>query len=97
MSKVVARRSGLLSFRVQLPLLVGAMVSLLVFTPARAERLPLPPELQEKVNDAVDFGVIFLKKNQFPDGSWAPPGGGNRVGYAALPALTLLEIGRAHV
>jgi hypothetical protein len=75
------------------------MVSALVFTPARADRIPLPPELQDKVNTAVDDGIVILKKTQLPDGSWVHPadklGGAYRVGYAALPALTLLECGES--
>ena len=50
----------------------------------------LPPEDQEKVNQAIDRGVEYLKKSQDPrTGAW--PGG--RVGYTALPGLTLLECG----
>jgi hypothetical protein len=40
-------------------LLATAAIALFV-TPGRADRLPLPPALQEKVNNAVDYGVIFL-------------------------------------
>ncbi len=55
----------------------------------------LPPgvlskENQQKVNAAIDRGVDFLKTTQLATGSWS---GGNPVGYAALPALTLLECG----
>jgi hypothetical protein len=98
MSTVVANRSSRLSLRCLL-LLVVALVSLLALAPARADRVPLPRDLQEKVNTAVDFGVVYLKEvAKFSvDGTWADPrdGGqaGHRVGYAALPALTLLECG----
>lgn len=76
--------------------LVGTMLLLgLVRTPARAERTPLPPRLQEKVNDAVDLGVSFLKDAQLGDGCWVKDNEGYRVANAALPALTLLECGVA--
>jgi hypothetical protein len=66
---------------------------LLLVRPARAELPPLPPALQEKVNDAIDIGVITLKKAQKYDGSFAGANEGSRVGLAALPALALLECG----
>jgi hypothetical protein len=50
----------------------------------------LPPEEQQKVNEAIDKGVRYLKSTQQGGGGW---GGGNKVGYAALPGLTLLECG----
>jgi hypothetical protein len=78
-------------------LLAGGVVLLaLALTPARGDRLPLPPELQEKVNEVVDFGVLFLRKTQLADGTWPAlqaDQSGWRVAYAALPALTLLECG----
>lgn len=62
--------------------------------PARAQRLPLPPDEQNAVNDAIDRGVRFLKGKQQKKGSWVPLGFPNyHVGYAALPGLTLLECG----
>jgi hypothetical protein len=54
----------------------------------------LPAALQEKVNEAVDYGVIYLKRQQQPDGSWAT-NDAHRAGLAALPALTLLECGES--
>lgn len=50
----------------------------------------LPKKEQAIVNEAIKRGVTFLKKNQFPDGSW---GRGHPVGVTALPALALLECG----
>jgi hypothetical protein len=70
-----------------------ASVVLVAVGPARAEQPPLPGALQEKVNAAVRSGLGFLKRTQEPNGSWAPPGERHRVGYAALPALALLECG----
>ncbi len=59
---------------------------------ARADRLPLPPAEQDRVNEAIDKGVAFLKKTQLPTGTW-PGDGGHPVGYAALSGLALLECG----
>jgi hypothetical protein len=50
----------------------------------------LPRELQEEVNKAIDKGVAYLKGKQLLNGSWESQ---NPTGYAALPALTLLECG----
>src|SRR5690349_20490929 len=68
-------------------------VMLSIGGPVRADRLPLPPGKQAVVNGAIDRGVLALRASQFPDGSWAAPNKGHRAGYAALPALTLLECG----
>jgi hypothetical protein len=51
----------------------------------------LPPEEQKKVDEAIERGVLWLKKSQLPSGSWSPSQ--NVVGLAALPGLTLLECG----
>jgi hypothetical protein len=51
----------------------------------------LPPELQDKVNEAVRKGTEYLKNNQCDDGSWK--NGGHAPAHTALPALTLLECG----
>jgi hypothetical protein len=77
--------------RTLLPAAAGFLLVSLI--PARAERVPLPPAEQEKVNDAITQGVRFLKKTQLADGSWTPVGTPHRVGYTALPGLTLLECG----
>ncbi len=55
----------------------------------------LPPEDQKRVDAVADKAIAFLKNSQSADGSWAPPNNNNayRIGYAALPALTLLECG----
>src|SRR2546425_927875 len=60
---------------------------------AHAEPLPLPPAYQAKVNQAMLRGMIYLKNAQGIDGSWALAEKPHRVGYAALPGLTLLECG----
>jgi hypothetical protein len=60
---------------------------------ARAQHLPLPPQEQEWVNNAIERGVRFLKKNQHKSGTWPKRTNEHSVGYAALPALTLLECG----
>ena len=38
-------------------LLLASAFILMTLVPAHAERLPLPPAEQEKVNDAIDFGA----------------------------------------
>jgi hypothetical protein len=53
----------------------------------------LTPEVQDRINQAIDKGVVFLRKTQNPTGTWAADKGPHTVGYAALPALTLLECG----
>jgi hypothetical protein len=60
---------------------------------AQAQRLPLPPEEQEWVNNAIDRGVRYLKEKQQKSGTWPKRNNEHSVGYAALPALTLLECG----
>jgi hypothetical protein len=62
--------------------------------PALADPPPrLPPELQIAVNRAIDRGSLRLQQSEFPWGSWTDPKNEHKVGYAALPALTLLECG----
>ena len=62
---------------------------------ARAELPPLPAEQQAVVDQAIQKGVARLKKLQLPTGTWGADGAAHPVGYAALPALTLLECGVA--
>src|SRR5437588_161287 len=61
--------------------------------PARSEPLPLPPAEQARVNQAMLQGIIFLRSTQGIDGCWQAVDKPHRLGYAALPALTLLECG----
>jgi hypothetical protein len=61
----------------------------LVATPPRP-LTTLPETEQRQVDQAIDRGVAFLKATQAPTGGWY---GSHRVGYAALPGLTLLECG----
>src|SRR5947209_6780509 len=70
------------------------LTALMVFTAvtAKAEPLPLPPAMQEKVNRAIDSGAVFLKSTAGPWGTWAADKT-HATGYAALPGLTLLECG----
>lgn len=51
----------------------------------------LPPLEQQRVHAAVARGTNWLLSKQNKDGTWQA--GGHDVGYAALPALTLLECG----
>jgi hypothetical protein len=63
--------------------------------PAQARQQAwLPPEEQDKVNKAIDRGVVYLKKTQVASGSWSA-NGNHVLGLAALPGLTLLECGVA--
>jgi hypothetical protein len=45
---------------------------------------------QQKINDAIEKGVAYLKRTQNKDGTWEQ---GHGVGYAAIGGLTLLECG----
>jgi hypothetical protein len=63
--------------------------------PAAAPEPPLvtvSPAEQARINQAVSRALRFLKTSQSPTGTW-PGDGGHPIGYAALPALTLLEGG----
>lgn len=55
------------------------------------ERPPLPEYLVASIPDAIERGKNYLLSAQQRTGSWSE--GGNKVGYAALPALALLECG----
>src|SRR5437868_3457475 len=59
----------------------------------RAEPLPLPANEQKKVNDALLKAVVYVANRQGIDGCWTPADKPHRVGYAALPGMTLLECG----
>jgi hypothetical protein len=83
---------------------VGALALFLsMASSAPAQRLPLPPQEQEEVNNAIDRGVAYLKRTQQKNGTWANPRGNwaearfhghyYAIGFTALPALTLLECG----
>jgi hypothetical protein len=70
--------------------------------PPIKENVPRPtltPAVQKQIDLAIDRGVLFLKNNQHPSGRWVgfiknkDMGNYFPVGYAALPALTLLECG----
>ncbi len=83
--------------------LVALPLLLLMASSALAQRLPLPPNEQEEVNNAIDRGVDYLKRTQQKNGTWANPYGNwaearfhghvYAIGFTALPALTLLECG----
>jgi len=58
--------------------------------------IPLKSEEQKRVNEAIDRGLAYLRKQQKANGSfgnWAVSWGSWPVGFAALPALALLECG----
>jgi hypothetical protein len=63
--------------------------------PAPAETPPekvwLPKEQQDKVDEALERGLAYLRKQQNNRGFW--DGGAQELGMGALPALTLLECG----
>lgn len=71
-------------------------VGVFLFTgAARAELPPLPADQKTVVDQAIKKGVERLKKLQLPTGTWGADGAAHPVGYAALPALALLECGVA--
>ncbi len=45
---------------------------------------------QQRINEAIDKGVVYLRQTQKVDGTWAS---GHGVGHAAIGGLTLLECG----
>ncbi len=53
---------------------------------------PASPAKDDKISRAIQKGIAFLKETQLPNGTWGSFQE-HRVGYAALPALTLLECG----
>jgi hypothetical protein len=57
-----------------------------------APRPTLTPSVQKQIDQTIDRGVLFLRNSQHSSGRWVGlfdyP-----VGYAALPALTMLECG----
>lgn len=55
-------------------------------------RPPLPDYLAVAIPDAIDRGKSFLQRTQQKTGTWSADKS-NAYGYAALPALTLLECG----
>ncbi len=60
--------------------------------PPGPPRPPLPAADEEAaVRRAMEDGVRLLKKAQLPTGTWVADN--HPAGYAALPALTLLECG----
>jgi hypothetical protein len=64
--------------------------------PPPANPVWLPPEEQQKVDQAIERGVTWLKQQQQDDGTWGmwkDRNGVFHVGLAALPGLTLLECG----
>jgi hypothetical protein len=79
-------------------------VAEIVIPPVIAKIVPLPPEAQKRVNDAISGGVAYLRRSQAAEGSFGD-GVGVRtapaatrwwpVAFAALPGLTLLESGVA--
>jgi hypothetical protein len=62
---------------------------------------PIPPADQEKINQAIDAGVAYLKRSQTLVGMWGNGKGqgeganaqGHAVAYTAFPGLTLLRCG----
>jgi hypothetical protein len=84
--------SPLTSFRG--PVLTSFLALCLISTGrVRGEIPPLPAEEQAKVNKAIDKGVRFLKEARTPGGAWEDARRAYPIGFACLPALTLLECG----
>jgi hypothetical protein len=93
-TKQIALRRREMSPRTKSALILLAVLLLMSATPmVQAQRVALPPDEQEAVNKAIERGVQFLKRTQSKSGTWAKPGEKHPIGYAVLPALTLLECG----
>src|SRR5215471_9167263 len=74
--------------------LAGAALFVLASPAAlRADPPGVPPDVQRAINIAIDKGSRYLRSNQKPTGTWQEDKGSHRLGYAALPGLTLLECG----
>jgi hypothetical protein len=58
-------------------------------TEKKSPSSPLPPELQQKVNEAIRGGVAYLRDPQSSNGAWTAKV--HPVGHAALRGLTFLE------
>jgi outer membrane biosynthesis protein TonB len=84
-AKIVRRSLGIWT--------VVAVGVLLLAATARADRPALPAEEEAAVKRAIESGVKNLKKAQPSSGSWSPPDDPHAAGYAALPALALMECG----
>lgn len=75
--------------------LVVLFSSLAGWSRLQADPLAVAPAMQEKINKTIADGVKYLRTNQGADGSWAQPMERFKIGYTALPGLTLLECGAA--
>ncbi|HTU22850.1 MAG TPA: hypothetical protein VMG10_32725 [Gemmataceae bacterium] len=91
--RLALRRPKLQKANVSGWLPLAVVLSFALAAPVQAQPLPLPAEEQDAINDAILRGVDYLKRTQQPSGTWAKPGAGHQLGYAVLPALTLLESG----
>jgi len=71
----------------------AAAFSLLVLVaPAYPQQIALPPDLQKRVDKAIDDGILYLKSAQNVFGTWTIAQD-HPLGYAALGGLTLLVCG----
>src|ERR1043165_2327552 len=50
-------------------------------------------KLQQQIDESTRKGVEFLKRTIQPTGTWQEANGMHTIGYAALPALAMLECG----
>src|SRR5690349_18512995 len=73
--------------------LLGLTGSKALSAPPAAGPPPLPAEKQIEVKRAIEQGIKFLRRSQNVSGTWIDMSKPYSVGYAALPALTLLECG----
>lgn len=74
-------------------LILGLSASLICTELVQAGAMPLNREEQARVNRAIDGGVAYLKRSQSKQGGWSGEWEIHTAGYAALPALSLLECG----
>lgn len=74
--------------------LFGLVMLLVCVSSATADPKPLTKEEQQKVDKAIDKGIVFLKRIQHKEGDWPLyMRNGYALGQTLLPAYALLEAG----
>lgn len=79
--------------RIFAPLLAAATL-IAVTAETGAAMQTVPPDLQVRINDAIDRGIDHLQRAQHRDGSWTGPAFGSyRAGPTAFSSFALVEAG----